>query len=103
MEHRIDLDLEPELARKTVRKAVEAYTQRFAKYSPEANWVSDDQVKVGFTAKGIKLAGDLRLEPHAVVVDFHVPLLLRPFKGKAIDVIEQEIKAWAQRAREGQL
>lgn len=103
MEHRIDHDLDLELARKAIHKAIESYTQRFAKYQPQAEWVSDDRVKIGFTAKGIKLAGDLRIEPRAVVVDFHVPLLLRPFKGKAIDVIEQEVNAWMQRAREGQV
>jgi hypothetical protein len=103
MEHRITHDLEPELARKAIRKAVEAYTARFAKYHPEANWTGDDVVKVGFTAKGMKLAGDLRLEPRALVIDFHVPFLLRPFKSKAVDVIEQEVKVWFQKAREGQV
>ena len=103
MEHRITHDLEPDLARKAVRKAVEAYTARFAKYHPEANWHGDDVVKVGFTAKGMKLAGDLRLEPRALVIDFHVPFLLRPFKSKAVDVIEQEVKIWFQKARDGQV
>lgn len=103
MEHRIDHDLEPELARKAIAKAIEAYTERFARYQPEANWTSSDQVKVGFTAKGMKLQGDVRIEPRAIVVDFQVPLLLRPFKGKAIDVIEQEVKNWIKRARDGQV
>jgi hypothetical protein len=103
MEHRIDHDLQPELARKAIAKAIEAYTERFARYQPDANWVNPDQVRVGFTAKGIKLSGDVRIEPRAIVVDFNVPLLLRPFKGKAIEVIEQEVKTWIQRAREGQV
>jgi hypothetical protein len=101
MEHRITHDLEPELARKAIRKAIEAYTARFSKYQAEANWNGDDNVRVGFTAKGMKLGGDLRLEPKALVIDFQVPLLLRPFKGKAVEVIEQEVKAWFQRARDG--
>jgi hypothetical protein len=103
MEHRINHDLEPELARKAVRKAIESYSERFSKYQPEADWVSDDRVRLGFTAKGMKLAGDLRLEARAVVFDLQVPLLLRPFKGKAVDIIEQEVRAWFQRARDGQV
>lgn len=103
MEHRIDHDLDPELARKAIAKAIETYTERFARYQPEASWVGTDKVKVGFTAKGVKLAGDLRLEPRAVVVDIQVPLLLRPFKGKAIDAIEQAVREWIDRAREGKI
>lgn len=103
MEHRIDHDLDPELARKVITKAIEAYSERFARYSPEANWVNPDQVRVGFTAKGMKLQGEMRIEPRAIVVDFNVPLLLRPFKGKALEVIESEVKNWLAKAKQGQL
>jgi hypothetical protein len=103
MEHRIEHDLSPELARKAVTRAVESYSQRFEKYDPSVKWQGEDQVEIGFTAKGIKLAGKLRLEPKAVVVDMDVPLLLRPFRAKAMEVIEGQVKAWVEKAKTGEI
>ena len=103
MEHRIDHDLSPELARKAVNAAIAAYSEKFSKYDPRVQWHGDEQVEVGFTAKGITLAGKLRLEPRAIVVDMDVPLLLRPFRGKAIEVIESQVEQWVKKARTGEV
>ena len=35
--------------------------------------------------------------------ELDVPFLLRPFKKKAIDVIEQEIKKWVKKAENGEV
>jgi hypothetical protein len=103
MEHRISHDLTQEQARKAVRRAVETYTERFAKYVTETKWVNDDEVHVAFNAKGAKLAGQLKLVPNAIVIDMDVPLLLRPFKGKAVEVVEEQVQKWVQRARSGEI
>jgi hypothetical protein len=103
MEHRIEHDLSQEQARKAVRRAVETYTERFAKYVTETQWVNDDEVHVGFNAKGAKLSGRLRIVPHAVVIDMDVPFLLRPFKSKAIEVIDAQVQKWVQRVRSGEV
>jgi hypothetical protein len=103
MEHRIEHDLSPELARKAVTKAVESYSEQFGKYDPRVQWQGEDQVEVGFTVKGLTLSGKLRLEPKAIVVDMDVPLLLRPFRSKAIDVIDGQVKAWIQKAKTGEV
>lgn len=103
MEHRIDHDLSPELARKAVARAVEAYSEKLAKYSPTVEWQGEDRVDVGFKAKGITLSGTLTLVPQAVIVDMDVPLLLRPFRKTAIDVIETQVKEWVRRAHAGEV
>lgn len=103
MEHRIPHDLSPELARKAVKGAVVAYCEKLVKYSPRVDWRGDDQVDVVFKAKGIGLTGTVKLEPNAVVVDMDVPLLLRPFKKIALDVIETEVKEWVRKAKAGEV
>jgi hypothetical protein len=103
MEHRIEHDLSPELARKAVRGAVASYSEKLAKYAPSVEWQGEDQVGVGFKAKGLSLSGTLKLVPNAVLVDMDVPFLLRPFRKTALDVIETEVKAWVEKAHAGQV
>lgn len=103
MEHRIEHDLPPELARKAVQGAVASYSEKLAKYSPSVAWRGDDHVDVGFKAKGMTLGGTLKLLPNAVVVDMDVPLLLRPFKKVALEVIETQVKEWVAKAHAGQV
>jgi hypothetical protein len=101
MEHRIEHDLSPELARKAVQGAVSAYSEKLAKYSPTIEWRGEDQVDVGFKAKGLSLSGTLKLVPNAVLVDMDVPFLLRPFRKTALDVIETQVKEWVRKAHSG--
>lgn len=103
MEHRIEHDLSPELARKAVKGAVASYSEKLAEYSPSVEWRGEDHVDVGFKAKGMKLSGTLKLVPNAVLVDMDVPLLLRPFKKTALTVIETQVKEWVAKAHAGQV
>lgn len=103
MEHRIEHDLSPELARKAVERAVASYSEKFAKYNPSVQWQGENLVEVGFKAKGISLTGLLKLVPNAVIVDMDVPFLLRPFRKTAIDVIEGQVKEWVRKAHAGQV
>ena len=36
-------------------------------------------------------------------LELDVPLLLRPFRAKAIEVLEQEVRAWIEKAKRGEL
>lgn len=99
IEHNLDLPT----ARKVTDKAFETYAERFKEYSPTATWVSDTKSNIGFQAKGIKLNGSLELKPHAVELELDVPLLLRPFKGRAIQVIDEEIRDWIAKANDGEI
>jgi Putative polyhydroxyalkanoic acid system protein (PHA_gran_rgn) len=103
MEHRIEHDLSPELARKAVKGAVTTYSEKLAKYSPTVAWQGEDRVDVGFKAKGMTLSGTLKLVPKAVLVDMDVPLLLKPFRKIALDVIETQVKEWVAKAHAGEV
>lgn len=103
MEHRITHSLDHELARKVARKAADSYAERFSKYSPTVEWETDDRAHVGFSAKGVTIGGSLQLEPGAIVIDVKVPMLLKPFAGKAVDVIEKQVQHWVGVAQRGGL
>ena len=103
MKHVIKHDLNPELARKATQSAFDAYAKRFADYNPKADWVSDDHAKVSFSAKGLTLKGDFVLRPGEIEMNLDVPFLLRPFQGRAVKVVEEEIEEWVQKAKRGEV
>ena len=103
MKHRVHHGLDQDLAKKAMDHAIESYTERFEKYNPEATWVSDDEVKVGFSAKGVGVDGTIELGSEDMLIDLDVPFLLKPFKSKAINVIEEEINKWVAKAKQGDL
>lgn len=103
MKHIIEHDLDLATAKKVAQKAFEAYSQRFAEYSPTANWVSDTRCEVGFTVKGVSLNGTLELAEGEIQMDLDVPFIFRPFKKKALDVIEREVRVWIDKAKSGEL
>lgn len=103
MKHIVKHDLSPELTRKACEKAIERYTAKWQKYDAKATWVSDTHVEVAFSVKGVHPKATVDLEPGQLVMDMHVPLLLRPFKNKALSVIEQVIQKWMTKAKNGEL
>lgn len=103
MKHEIQHGLEPELAKKAVDKAMEAYSARFAEFNPSFRWASDTKGRLGFKAKGVSVDGDIEIAGPKILVDLEVPFLLRIFKGKAIEVIDREVKKWVEKARAGEL
>ena len=103
MKHIIKHDLSPEQARKATDKAFETYRQKFADYNPTATWVNDKRAEISFSAKRITLDGAIELQPGQIELELDVPLLFRPFKGKAIAVIEESIQEWIAKAKKGEL
>ncbi len=103
MKHSVPHDLGRDDARKVTNAAWSTYSQRFAKYSPSMNWVSDDRADIGFVAKGISLNGSIEVLDSSIELELDVPFLLRPFKGIAIGVIEEEIKAWIAKCKAGEI
>ena len=95
----IEHPLTEERARQTIAAALEEYGTRFARYHPELVWETKDRARISFRAKGISLSGNIELAPGKLVVDFEVPFLLRPFTGKAVEVVEREIGRWVQKAQ----
>jgi hypothetical protein len=103
MKHKIHHGLDHDVARQAIRKAFESYEKRFSQYDPQANWVSDDEATVSFSAKGITLNGAVEVTDEDVIIDMDVPFILKPFKKKAVGVIDEEIHAWVDKARRGEL
>lgn len=101
--HEIRHDLEPALARLAARKAVEAYAQRFADYDFRSRWVTETLVELSFSVAGKRLDGSLSVDPQALQLSLDVPLLLRVFKNRAIEIIEREARKWLDKARAGEL
>jgi len=103
MKHVVKHNLSPELAKKATEKAWASYSERFAKYEPTSNWTSETHSDVSFTVKGVTLNGSLDLEPGGVALDLDVPFIFKPFKNKAMGVVEEEIKDWVKKAEAGEL
>jgi hypothetical protein len=97
--HRLDLPT----ARRAADKAFEAYAKEYAQYSPTAAWLSDTHCDVTFTVKGVTLKGALDLEPTEIQMDLDVPFWARIFKGRALAIIEREVREWVGRAERGEL
>lgn len=103
MKHIIKHGISLELAEKATRKALESYQERFAEYNPQVDWQSEQKAAVSFGVKGVTLDGDIEVDANDIAIGMKVPLLLRPFKKKAITVVEEEIQKWVARAKAGEL
>jgi hypothetical protein len=103
MKHSVPHSLPLDAARTVAKKAIEAYQTRFAEYHPTVRWVNDQVAEVSFSAKGVSLKGTFEILADRINLDMEVPLLLRMFKQKAVDVVEREIKNWLARAHDGEL
>ena len=103
MKHLVPHDLPIELARKAADHALQAYRTKFPDYDPQVTWTDDKTAHVEFHAKGMSLKGVFEILPDAVTIDMEVPLLLRPFKAKAMEVIEGQIREWIGKAKTGEL
>ncbi len=104
MQHIIKHDLDPELAKKAATKAAEHYTTKWEKYDAKAAWLSDTHAEITFRVKGVSVAATVDMQPGQVVVDMQkVPLLLRPFKNMALDVVQKTMSKWIAKAENGEL
>lgn len=91
------------MAKKVATSALDSYAERFASYNPTSNWTSETHADIGFAVKGASLKGGIDVTTTSIDLELEVPFLLRPFKGKAIGVIEEEIKGWLKKAEAGEL
>jgi hypothetical protein len=103
MKHTIHHGLDHGLARKVIKRAFESYEKRFSQYDPNAQWLNEDEANVSFSAKGITLTGAVEITDEDVLIDMDVPFILKPFKKKAVGAIDEEILAWIQKAKRGEL
>lgn len=102
-QHDILHDLEFDLAKLAAERAAEAYGQRFAEYDYKATWVSSSRVELGFTVMGKRLSGAMTVKAKKLELELEVPLVFRPFRGKALEIIEREARVWLAKAKNGEL
>ncbi len=103
MKHSVPHSLGQEKAKKVAEEAFKSYQNRFAEYKPTVSWPSSDRADIGFSVKGVSLKGSVDVKPNSIDLDLDVPFMLRPFKGRALGVIEDEIKKWIGKAEAGEL
>lgn len=103
MKQTITHDLDQELARKAANAALKQYQTRFPTAQIHAQWQGPDQAVVEMKLRGFTLKPRISLRPHAIDVEIDIPLLARPFEGKARALIERELAVWLQRAKNGEL
>ena len=58
--------------------------RKFAKYSPQTRWVTENRATISLNIKGMTLSGSLEVQAHSIDLDLEVPFLLRPFKSQAV-------------------
>jgi hypothetical protein len=102
-QHEILHDLDFDLAKLAAERAAEAYAKRFEEYDYKATWVSNSRVELGFTVMGKRLSGAMTVKAKKLELELEVPLMFRPFRGKALEIIEREARVWLEKAKKGEL
>ena len=62
--------------------------------------VNPDKAEIAFKVKGMSLKGGVEVKDSSIDMELEVPFMLKPFQGKAVSVIEGEIKKWIGKADE---
>ena len=103
MKHDIPHDLEFDLAKLAAEKAAESYAKRFAEYNCTYKWASNDRMELSFRVAGKTLEGAMNIKAKKLTLELDVPFVFRPFRGKAISIIEGEVNEWIAKAKRGEL
>lgn len=104
MKHKIPHDLDMDLARRATRAALEGYRKQFPQFSPGGSWRDDDNADVWFQTPLGRLEGTITVLSSAVQLHLtKMPWSVRPFRRQAVKIVEDEVKAWIQKAKEGTL
>lgn len=85
-------------SREVARRAFASYIEKLAEYHPNFNWHDDDNGELSFKVMGKEVRGIISLLPGEILVEMKVPLLLKPFRSKALQVIGREINKWVELA-----
>jgi hypothetical protein len=99
MKHVVSHDLGQVRAKEVAQSALSSYKDKFAKYSPEVRWQTDNKANIAFKIKGMTISGSLEVLEKTIEMDLDVPFMLRPFKSQALNVIEGEIQDWIKKAK----
>jgi hypothetical protein len=96
-------DLGEKKAKQAITAAHRYYARRYSKYKPRMHWESRNRAALTFVATGMTVNATADVKPSSIDVEVEVPLLLRPFRKKALQIIEREIRSWVTKAKSGKL
>ncbi len=104
MKHLIPHDLDRALARRATRAALDGYRAQFPQFSPGGSWRDDDTAEVWFKTPVGRIEGLVTVKDNGVHLHLtKLPFAARVFRRQAIQIIEDEVKAWIQKAKDGLL
>jgi len=103
MRHLVHHDLDPALARRVAERAFASYAERYARYDPKLTWLGETRAQASFRALGITLSGTIEIGPGTIAAELDLPWIVRPFVGRAIAVVEREVRLWEQAAKRGEV
>lgn len=103
MKHSVPHSLGIEVAKQAAENALAAYSERFSDYNPTVTWPTETNAQVSFKIKTLVLSGQFETLPEEISIEMEVPLMLRPFRAKALEVVEREIRQWLDKAAAGSL
>jgi hypothetical protein len=102
IDHTVPHKVGRELAKKATVAAMDSYATKYGAYSPITTWTGDYTATVAFSVKGLSMDGKIEVRDKEIALELDVPFLLRPFRAKALSIIEREIGVWMDRAKAGE-
>lgn len=103
MKHVIEHGVTQQQAKEAIEAAIKVYSRKFPQFSPRSEWPDDHRAKVSFTVKGRTLTANIEIHSKTIESEMQVPFLFLPFRGRALKVIEDEIRKWVARAKSGEI
>lgn len=94
MKHAVPHPLSRTDAKRALDLAWSEYSQRFAKYSPQLDWLTAEHARIVFHALGKRTEAQVRVLEHALEIEMDVPFMARPFVGRATAAIDREVARW---------
>jgi hypothetical protein len=101
MKHSVSHDLGRDRAKQVAQKALEHYKSKYPKYAPGGEWTTPYSANVRFAVAGAKFEGRLKIMDNRIEMELDVPFLFRPFRNKALQVVEADIRKWIAKAKSG--
>ena len=103
MKHVIEHGVTQAKAKQAIETAINVYSRKFPEFEPKSRWLNDKQAQVAFRVKGMTLLATIHIKAKTIESEMDVPFLFLPFRGRALKVIEDEIRKWIARAKAGEL
>lgn len=103
MKHVIRHGVSQTQAKQAIETAIDVYARKFPDYHPRTQWKSETKAEVSFKVKGMTLTTNIEIKPETIESDMDVPFLFRPFKSRALKVIDAEVQKWLARAKAGEI